>query len=119
MESLLGYYGEKQPMNLVPGYGDTNASIHGAFAILAHCGTVRKPGKAAYFPGGSLRNYEPAGEAVMDYNMNDVCRDCRETAIRYCARTGIIPARERTNGGHCRGDEEWQNLCTHWARRNG
>jgi benzylsuccinate CoA-transferase BbsF subunit len=35
LESTLGYADDKSPMNLVPGYGDTNASIHAAFAVLA------------------------------------------------------------------------------------
>ena len=30
LEGLLGYYGDTLPMNLAPGYGDTNASMHGA-----------------------------------------------------------------------------------------
>jgi len=58
---MLGYYGEKQPMNLIPGYGDTNASIHGAFAILAALCTVKKPGKASIFPWQKLTQLRTAG----------------------------------------------------------
>jgi len=49
LEGLLGYYGDTLPMNLAPGYGDTNASMHGRFCRPRRpCGHREKTGEGQH-----------------------------------------------------------------------
>jgi len=71
LEGLLGYYGDTLPMNLAPGYGDTNASMHGAFAVLAALWHREKTGEGQHVTlAESYAVTNLIGEAIMDYNMN-------------------------------------------------
>ena len=114
MESLLGYYGEKQPMNLVPGYGDTNASIHGAFAILAALWHREETGEGQHISlAEAYASHEPAGGGN-----HGLQHERQRPKIAGKPPSGIMSAWELP----CRGkdkwvaiavdtEEEWQHLC--------
>jgi benzylsuccinate CoA-transferase BbsF subunit len=71
LESTLGYADDKSPMNLVPGYGDTNASIHAAFAVLAALWHREETGEGQHISlAESYAVTSLLGEATMDYLMN-------------------------------------------------
>jgi benzylsuccinate CoA-transferase BbsF subunit len=115
MESLLGYYGDKTPMNLIPGYGDTNASIHGAFAVLAALWHREITGEGQHISlAESYAVTSLLGEATMDYNMNRRIGGLQGNHHPTLCPHGNYP---------CQGDdkwvaiavdneEEWKNFCT-------
>ena len=115
MESLLGYAGDKTPMNLIPGYGDTNASIHGAFAILAALWHREITGEGQHISlAEAYAITSLLGEAIMDYTMNGRVPGLQGNQHPMLCPHGNYP---------CQGDdkwvaiavdteEEWRNLCT-------
>jgi crotonobetainyl-CoA:carnitine CoA-transferase CaiB-like acyl-CoA transferase len=115
LESLLGYYGDKIPMNLAPGYGDTNASMHGAFAVLAALWHREQTGEGQHVSlAESYAVTNLLGEAIMDYKMNGRVQGLQGNRHPTLCPHGNYP---------CQGDdkwvsiavdteEEWKNLCT-------
>jgi crotonobetainyl-CoA:carnitine CoA-transferase CaiB-like acyl-CoA transferase len=114
LESLLGYYGDNIPMNLAPGYGDTNASMHGAFAVLAALWHREQTGEGQHVSlAESYAITNLLGEAIMDYSMNG-----RVQGVQGNRHPVLCP-----HGNYrCQGDdkwvtiavdtqEEWKNLC--------
>jgi benzylsuccinate CoA-transferase BbsF subunit len=115
MESLLGYYGDKQPMNLVPGYGDTNASIHGAFAILAALWHREETGEGQHISlaeAYAITNL--LGETIMDYNMNGRVQGLQGNRHPVLCPHGNYPCQGRDKWVAIAVDteEEWKNLCS-------
>ena len=114
LEGLLGYYGDTLPMNLAPGYGDTNASMHGAFAVLAALWHREKTGEGQHVTlAESYAVTNLIGEAIMDYNMNGRIQGLQGNRHPVLCPHGNYP---------CQGDDkwvsiavdtetEWQNLC--------
>jgi crotonobetainyl-CoA:carnitine CoA-transferase CaiB-like acyl-CoA transferase len=88
LEGLLGYYGDTLPMNLAPGYGDTNASMHGAVTNLI-------------------------GEAIMDYNMNGRIQGLQGNRHPVLCPHGNYPCQGDDKWVTIAVDTEteWQNLC--------
>ena len=115
MESMLGYYGDKQPMNLVPGYGDTNASIHGAFAILAALWHREETGEGQHISlAEAYAVTNLLGEAIMDYMMNGNVPGLQGNRHPVLCPHGNYPCRGKDKWVAIAVDteEEWQNLCT-------
>jgi benzylsuccinate CoA-transferase BbsF subunit len=115
MESLLGYYGDKQPMNLVPGYGDTNASIHGAFAILAALWHREETGEGQHISLAEAYTITSLlGETIMDYNMNGRVPGLQGNRHPVLCPHGNYPCqgRDKWVAIAVETEEEWQNLCT-------
>ena len=122
LEGLLGYYGDTLPMNLAPGYGDTNASMHGAFAVLAALWHREKTGEGQHVTlAESYAVTNLIGEAIMDYNMNGRIQGLQGNRHPVLCPHGNYP---------CQGDdkwvaiavdteEEWKNLCKGLGARNG
>lgn len=114
LESLLGYYVDETPMNLIPGYGDTNASIHGAFAVLAALWHREITGEGQHISlAESYAVTSLLGEAIMDYNMNGRIQRLQGNRHPSLCPHGNYP---------CQGDdkwvaiaidteEEWKNFC--------
>jgi len=70
LSALTGYRGS-QPMNVGFSYGDPNAGIHGAFAVLAALYNRERTGEGQYI---DLSQWEcamaPLGESILGYEMN-------------------------------------------------
>jgi benzylsuccinate CoA-transferase BbsF subunit len=114
MESLLGYYGDKQPMNLVPGYGDTNASIHGAFAILAALWHREETGEGQHISLAEAYTITSLlGETIMDYNMNGRVPGLQGNRHPVLCPHGNYPCKGRDKwvAIAVETEEEWKNLC--------
>jgi len=115
LESLLGYHGDKTPINLIPGYGDTNGSIHGAFAILAALWHRNMTGEGQHISlAESYAITSLLGEAIMDYSMNGHIQGLQGNHHPVLCPHGNYP---------CNGDdkwvaiavdteEEWKKFCT-------
>ena len=115
MESLLGYYGDKQPMNLVPGYGDTNASIHGAFAILAALWHREETGEGQHISLAEAYTITSLlGETIMDYNMNGRVPGLQGNRHPVLCPHGNYPCRGKDKwvAIAVETEKEWENLCT-------
>ncbi len=114
LQSLVGYYGEDNPMSVMFAYGDANASIHGVFAILAALWYCIRTGEGQHIDlAESWAVTNILGEAVMEYFMNG--RDMKPQGNRH---RNLCPH----NAYRCKGedkwvaiaidtDEEWQDFC--------
>jgi benzylsuccinate CoA-transferase BbsF subunit len=99
MESTLGYPGDKSPMNLVPGYGDTNASIHAAFAVLAALWHREETGEGQHISlAEAYAVTSLLGEATMDYQMNGNIPGLQGNHHPVLCPHGNYP---------CQGDDKW------------
>jgi len=114
VSSLIGYYGEPPIGMTAMAYGDSNASIHAAFAIIAAIYHREMTGEGQEI---DLSEAEAAasllGAAVLDYGMNR--RVPTPQGNRY-------PFMAPHNNYRCQGkdkwvsiavktDDEWQSLC--------
>lgn len=114
LQSIIGYSGEQTPMQVMFGYGDCNASIHGVFAVLAalwHREKTREGQHIELAECYAVTNL--LGEAIMDYVMNGRTMKPRGNRHPY-----MCPH----NAYRCKGedkwvtiavktDEEWRNFC--------
>ena len=115
MESLLGYNGDDTPMNLIPGYGDTNASIHGAFAILAALWHREITGEGQHISLAEAYGItDLLGEAIMDYNMNRRIQGLQGNCHPMLCPHGNYPCQgtDKWVAIAVDTDEEWKNFCT-------
>ena len=115
LESLLGYVGDKTPMNLIPGYGDTNASIHGAFAILAALWHREMTGEGQHISlAEAYAITSLLGEAIMDYTMNGRVPGLQGNRHPMLCPHGNYPCQGNDKWVAIAVDteEEWRNLCT-------
>ena len=123
ISSLIGYYGERPLGMTAMAYGDSNASLHAAFAVLAALHYREMTGKGQHI---DLSEAEAAagllGEAIVDYNMNKRVWGPQGNRHPYMAPH---------NNYRCKGedkwvsiavktDEEWEHFCEatgnpHWA----
>ncbi len=109
LEGLLGYYGDNLPMNLAPGYGDTNASMHGAFAVLAALWHREKTGEGQHVTlAESYAVTNLIGEAIMDYNMNGRIQGLQGNRHPVLCPHGNYP---------CQGDDKWVAIAVDTRRR--
>ena len=114
VSSLIGYYGEPPIGMTAMAYGDSNASIHAAFGILAAIYHRELTGKGQEI---DLSEVEAAasllGTAILDYQMNQRIRTSQGNRDPFMAPH---------NNYRCEGtdkwvsiavktDEEWKNLC--------
>ncbi len=124
LQSMIGYYGEDTPTNVMSAYGDANASIHAAFATVAALWHRERTGEGQHIElsESGVITYL-LGEAIMDYSMNG--RNTKPMGNRH-------PHRCPHNAYRCQGDdqwvtivvkteEEWRNFCRaigepHWTR---
>lgn len=71
LQSLVGYYGDDIPMNVMAAYGDANASIHGAFAVLAALWHRERTGEGQHIElGESQAVTSLLGEGIIEYCVN-------------------------------------------------
>jgi len=115
MESLVGYYGDKTPMNVIPAYGDANASIHAAYAVLAALWHREKTGEGQHISlAESYTITSLLGEAIMDYNMNERIQGLQGNRHPTLCPHGNYPCHgnDKWVAIAVDTDEEWKNFCT-------
>jgi crotonobetainyl-CoA:carnitine CoA-transferase CaiB-like acyl-CoA transferase len=114
MESLLGYGGDSTPMNLIPGYGDSNASIHGAFAVLAALWHREETGEGQHISlAEAYAVTNLLGEVIMDYDMNGRIQGLQGNRHPVFCPHGNYPCQGKDKWVAIAVDteEEWINLC--------
>lgn len=102
LQSMTGYYGEDVPMNVMFGYGDCNASIHAAFAVLAALWHRERTGKGQHIELAecwAVTNL--LGEAIMEYCMNG--RIMKPKGNRH-------PSMSPHNTYRCKGKDKWVTI---------
>lgn len=102
LQSMTGYYGEDVPMNVMFAYGDCNASIHAAFAVVAALWHRQRTGEGQHIELSecwAVTNL--LGEAIMEYCMNG--RDIKPQGNRH-------PSMCPHNVYRCKGEDEWVTI---------
>ncbi len=102
LQSMLGYYGEETPMNVVTAYGDANASIHGLFAVLAALWHRERTGEGQHIElAESYAITNLLGEAIMEYCMNG--RNMKPQGNYH-------PTMCPHNAYRCKGKDKWVTI---------
>ncbi len=132
LSTLTGYTGLNRPMHVGISYGDPNAGLHGAFALLAALWHRENTGEGQHI---DLSQWESLiaviGDAVVGYSMNG--RQPEQIGNRHprMAPHGIFrcaPAAKNLPEGLlaedrwvsivCASDEEWLRLCDVMGRQD-
>ena len=114
MSSLTGYKGWR-PMHVGISYGDPNAGLHGAFAVLCALMYRARTGKGQYI---DLSQWETStamvAEGLLDYSMNGSQPERDGNRDPYMAPHGVFrcAGEDRWVSVAVRDDTEWQRLCT-------
>jgi crotonobetainyl-CoA:carnitine CoA-transferase CaiB-like acyl-CoA transferase len=113
MSSLTGYKGWR-PMHVGISYGDPNAGLHGAFAVLCALMYRARTGKGQYI---DLSQWETStamvAEGLLDYSMNGSQPERDGNRDPYMAPHGVFrcAGEDRWVSVAVRDDREWQRLC--------
>jgi benzylsuccinate CoA-transferase BbsF subunit len=113
MSSLTGYAGE-QPMHVGMSYGDPNAGLHAAFAVLSALYHRERTGKGQYIDMSQWEStMNVMGEGIMDFTMNGTQPPRNGNRIPEMAPHGVFRCEgdDRWVSIACANDEEWMTLC--------
>jgi len=113
MSQLTGYAGW-QPMHVGMSYGDPNAGLHAAFAVLSALFYRERTGKGQYIDMSQQESTVGVlGEAFMEYAMNGVQPPRNGNRIANMAPHGVFmcAGEDRWLSIACATDEEWRALC--------
>ena len=121
LASLIGYYGENTPMQVIAAYGDANASIHGAFAVMAALRYRYKTGKGQHIElAESDAVTSLLGEAVMEFAMNGVSPGFQGNSHPVLSPHGIYPCqgKDKWIAIAVKTEDEWRSFCHAIGRIN-
>ncbi len=113
MSSLTGYAGW-QPMHAGMSYGDPNAGLHAAFAVLAALLYRNHTGEGQYI---DMSQWESTmallGDALLEYAMNGTQPPRNGNRVSGMAPHGVFPCagEDRWLSIACGTEEEWRALC--------
>ena len=113
LSQLTGYAGW-QPMHVGMSYGDPNAGLHAAFAVLSALFYRERTGKGQYI---DMSQWESSmsviGDGMMQYAMNGVEPDRNGNRVMEMAPHGVFmcAGEDRWVSIACGSDEEWRRLC--------
>ena len=121
MSSLSGYAGWP-PMHVGMSYGDPNAGLHAAFALLAALYHRERTGEGQYIDMSQWESTMAVlGEGFLEYSMNGAQPPRNGSRVPYMAPHGIFRcAGAQTGEGlpddrwvsiACGSDDEWRSLC--------
>lgn len=114
MSSLTGYKGWR-PMHVGISYGDPNAGLHGAFAVLCALMYRARTGKGQYI---DLSQWETStamvAEGLLDYSMNGTQPERDGNRDPHMAPHGVFRSagEDRWVSLAVRNEAEWQHFCT-------
>lgn len=114
MSSLTGYKGWR-PMHVGISYGDPNAGLHGAFAVLCALMYRARTGKGQYI---DLSQWETStamvAEGLLAYSMNGTQPERDGNRDPHMAPHGVFRSAgdDRWVSLAVRDDEDWRRLCT-------
>ncbi len=118
MSSLTGYAGW-QPMHVGMSYGDPNAGLHAAFAVLSALIHREKTGKGQYIDMSQWEATMNAfGEAFVGYSMNGSQPARNGNRVDHMSPHGAFRCQgeDRWVTIACGSDQEWQALCSAMGR---
>jgi crotonobetainyl-CoA:carnitine CoA-transferase CaiB-like acyl-CoA transferase len=124
LQSLIGYYGEGNPMQVMAAYGDTNASIHGFLAVLVALWHRERTGEGQHIELSETEAVTSLlGEGIMEYFMNGRIPKAPGNRHPGMCPHGIYPCqgKDRWIAIAIDTEEEWQNFCQaigepHWIK---
>jgi benzylsuccinate CoA-transferase BbsF subunit len=112
--SLVGYNGEDSPMQIMSAYGDTNSSIHGAFAVLLALWHREMTGEGQHIELSESECVTSLlGEAIMEFGMNNRSMGLQGNYHPTMSPHGIYPCKGKDKwiSIAVKTDEEWRNFC--------
>src|SRR5438093_7901025 len=113
MSQLTGYSGW-QPMHVGMSYGDPNAGLHAAFAVLSALFYRARTGKGQYIDMSQQESTMTVlGEGFMEYGMNGVQPPRNGNRVANMAPHGVFmcAGEDRWVSIACANDDEWRALC--------
>jgi len=113
MSQLTGYAGW-QPMHVGMSYGDPNAGLHAAFAVLSALFYRERTGKGQYIDMSQQESTMAVlGEGFMEYAMSGAQPPRNGNRVAHMAPHGVFMAagEDRWLGIACANDDEWRALC--------
>ena len=112
--SLIGYYGENTPMQVMSPYGDANSSIHGAFAVIVALWHREMSGEGQHIElSESECTTSLLGEAIMEYIMNGRSMGLQGNHHPAISPHGTYPCKGKDKwiSIAIKTDEEWRQFC--------
>jgi benzylsuccinate CoA-transferase BbsF subunit len=112
--SLIGYYGENTPMQVMSAYGDANSSIHGAFAVIVALWHREMSGEGQHIElSESECTTSLLGEAIMEYIMNGRSMGLQGNHHPAISPHGTYPCKGKDKwiSIAIKTDEEWRHFC--------
>lgn len=112
--SLIGYYGENTPMQVMSPYGDANSSIHGAFAVIVALWHREMSGEGQHIElSESECTTSLLGEAIMEYIMNGRSMGLQGNHHPAISPHGTYPCKGKDKwiSIAIKTDEEWRHFC--------
>lgn len=119
MSSLTGYAGW-QPMHVGMSYGDPNAGLHAAFALIAALFHREKTGQGQYI---DMSQWESTmvvlGEGIIEYTMNGTQPPRMGNRLPHMSPHGIFRCQgdDRWVSIACGSEDEWRALCAAMGKR--
>ena len=128
MSQLSGYKGW-QPMHVGMSYGDPNAGLHAAFALLSALYYRERTGKGQYIDMSQWEStMAVTGDGIMHYTMNGEQPERNGSRVPEMAPHGVFrcapgepaapgfPEEDRWVSIACGSDDEWKAFCGVMAR---
>jgi len=113
MSALTGYAGWS-PMHVGLSYGDPNAGLHAAFAVLSALLYRERTGKGQYIDMSQWESTMAVlGEGIMAYTMNGTQPARNGNRVDHMAPHGVFrcEGEDRWVSIACGSDEEWRSVC--------
>lgn len=114
MSQLTGYRELDQPMHVGMSYGDPNAGLHAAFAVIAALFHREKTGEGQYIDMSQWEStMAVVGDGFMEYAMNGRQPPRDGNRVDEMAPHGVFlcEGEDRWVSIACGSDEEWRSLC--------
>jgi benzylsuccinate CoA-transferase BbsF subunit len=114
LQSVVGYEDVQSPMQVMSAYGDANASIHGAFAVLSALWHRERTGDGQHIElPEAYAVTSLLGEAIMDYSMNGRIPGLQGNRHPTLCPHGIYPCKGKDKWVAIAIDteEEWASFC--------
>ncbi|HLC27864.1 MAG TPA: CoA transferase [Dehalococcoidia bacterium] len=118
LSQLTGYTGE-QPMHVGMSYGDPNAGLHAAFAVISALIYRERTGKGQYIDMSQWEStMNVLGEALVGYSLNGVQAPRNGNRVEDMAPHGMFrcEGEDRWVSIACGSDDEWRALCNSMGR---
>ena len=114
LTSMIGYHGEDEPLQVMSAYGDANASIHGAFAVLVALWHREMTGQGQHIELSESESVlSLLGEGIMEYMMNGRNPGLQGNYHPVLCPHGAYPCSgtDKWIAVAVETDDDWRNFC--------